>query len=274
MNQFGKVLLAAENWTIPQKEQHGTTALSNINVILENCLSEWSCKFFAFSDSEIVLSWVIYEKTKLTTFVRNRVINIRSKMGLDILHHVEGTQNPTDVGTRPELITADSVRPGSVWLTGKDWMRLSMSKAQEIGVVKTVEDIKLTNDKKKIFKEGIAYDTFSDVDQGFFAIAKVYAIYDDKIVKRQKFSNYIYPPLKRSFTALVRITALVLLAHAKLMKPVIKLRIRKGEQSKQALKALDFPPARFKVFNSQIGRIETGDSEIRDTNTGKLLNYF
>ena len=69
---------------------------------------------------------------------------------------MDGKENPTDVGTRPELITADSVRPGSVWLAGKDWMKCSMEKAKERGVIKTVEDIKLSNDKKKTFKEGIA----------------------------------------------------------------------------------------------------------------------
>ena len=112
-------------------------------------------------------------KTKLTTFVRNRVVNIRTKMGLEFLYHVNGTENPTDVGTRPELITSDSVRPGSVWLTGKNWMRLSINKAQEEGVIKTVEDIKLTNEKKKTFKEGIAYDTFDNVEQGLFAVARI-----------------------------------------------------------------------------------------------------
>ena len=150
---FGKGLLAAENWTNPQKELHGLSALSNLKVILENCLSDWISCFLAFTDSEIALCWTIYEKNKLTTFVRNRVINIRTKMGVEILHHVDGKENPTDVGTRPELITSDSVRPGSVWLCGMDWMKLSIHKAQEAGVIKTVEDIKLTNDKKKTFTQ-------------------------------------------------------------------------------------------------------------------------
>jgi len=33
-------------------------------------------------------------------------------------------------------------------------MKFSISKAQELNIIKTVEDIKLTNDKKKILKEG------------------------------------------------------------------------------------------------------------------------
>ena len=115
---FGKGLLAAENWTIPQKELHGLSALSNLKVVLENCLGNWIGEFCAFTDSEIALCWTIYERTKLTTFVKNRVVNIRTKMGLEILHHVDGKENPTDEGTRPELITPDSVRPGYVERTG------------------------------------------------------------------------------------------------------------------------------------------------------------
>ena len=79
----------------------------------------------------------IYEKNKLTTFVRNRVVNIREKMGLDNLYHVEGLSNPSDVGTRPDDITADSVKPGSVWLKGKPWMNMSVEQAKHEGTIKT-----------------------------------------------------------------------------------------------------------------------------------------
>ena len=64
------------------------------------------------------------------------MVNIRTKLGLDLLYHVDGKQNPADVGTRPELITAESVKPGSVWLKGTDWMKLSIDKAKESGVIK------------------------------------------------------------------------------------------------------------------------------------------
>ena len=106
--------------------------------------------YYAFSDSEIAVCWSIYEKVKLSTFTRNRVVNIRSKLDIDMIHHVEGKSNPTDVGTRPELVTADSVKPGSVWLTGTRWMKLSINKAKVIGVIRSAKDIKLSNDEKKL----------------------------------------------------------------------------------------------------------------------------
>ena len=141
-------------------------------------------EFLCLGDSENVLSWIIYEKVKLTTFVRNRVANIREKMGLDVLHHVEGISNPTDVGTRSAEITAYSVRPGSVWLKGKPWMNMSIEQAKQEGVVKHVDDIKLSNDKKKIFGEGVAYDTFDTTDTGVFAVTRIGKVDKEEVALR------------------------------------------------------------------------------------------
>ena len=71
------------------------------------------------------------------------------KLDLSTLHHVSGEFNPCDVGTRPDKIDANSVRPGSVWMSGHEWMKLSLEDAQASGVIKPVETIKLQNDNKK-----------------------------------------------------------------------------------------------------------------------------
>ena len=276
---FGKGLLAQENWTIPQKELHGMSALSNLKVILENSLGSWVQGFYCFGDSEIALSWVIYERVKLTTFVRNRVINIRTKMGLELLHHIEGPNNPTVIGTRPEEITAESVKPGSVWLKGKPWMNMSIQKAKEIGVIKHVDDIKLTNEKKKGFKEGIVFDTFDETsDTGVFAVAKVGKIDQTKFAERQVKVDYIYPPLKRSFKSLVRITALVLLAWTKFKVLLVKKQISRGEKLKCDLKELDSKPPAFSVFHwTSKADTEEKDEDFPKTHSqvkGKLGDYF
>ena len=268
---FGKGLLAQENWTIPNKELHGLSALSNLKVILENCLGGWIQSFHAFSDSEIALCWSIYEKVKLTTFVRNRVINIRSKLGIELLHHVDGKQNPCDVGTRPDLITAESVKPGSVWLSGCEWMKGSLDKAKKEGVIKTVDDIKLSNEKKKSFKEGIAYDSFDEVDQGIFAVRMVGKIDVQKMSERIMFSDYLYDPLKRSFPALVRITAWVLLAGFKWKRALIRKKIERGELPSSAeldWKKSRFPPPKFSVFTYESSFVP------RDSKQVNLCSHF
>ena len=253
---FGKGLLAPDNWTIPQKELHGMSGLSNLKVILQNSLGGWVKEFLCFGDSEIVLSWIIYEKVKLTTFVRNRVVNIREKMGLDALHHVEGISNPTDVGTRPAEITADSVKPGSVWLKGKPWMTKSIEQAKQQGIVKHVDDIKLSNDMKKTFGEGVAYDTFDTTETGVFAVARIGKLDKEKIAQRILKAKYIYSPLKRNFRSLVLVTGFILEVVRKWLRRLIKLRILKNECTEADLENLDLKEPVFSIFSCNKGAVE------------------
>ena len=55
---FAKGLLGDENWTIPLKELHGLSILSNVKVICENSLQSWTDSFYAFNDSEISLFFI------------------------------------------------------------------------------------------------------------------------------------------------------------------------------------------------------------------------
>ena len=224
------------------------SAIADIKPVLENSIGGWVDSFYAFSDSEIAICLAIYDRVKLTTFVRNRVINVRTKLGLDILHHVDGKHNPTDVGTRPELITAESVKPGSVWLKGTEWMKLSIDKAIESGVIKTAGDIKLSNDEKKVFKKELVYDTFEEENLGTFAVRRVEKLDKKEIEERIRFSNYIYPPLKRSLQPTVRVIALVMLACKIFKKRLLLKQIERKEKTKDDLKELDFPEQKFKVF--------------------------
>ena len=96
---FGKGLLVPDNMKIPDMELHGLATGTHVQTIIENVLGDWIEESASFCDSKIALSWTCYERVKLTTFVRNRVTAIRSKIDLDSLYHVDGKFNPTDVGT-------------------------------------------------------------------------------------------------------------------------------------------------------------------------------
>ena len=91
------------------------------------------------------------------------------------MYHVDGNLNPADIGTRPDKISVESVKPGSVWLKGHPWMCRSIDQARKDGVIKNIEDIKLNNEKKKIIKDGIIFDTFdtSNDDSGVFAVVNL-----------------------------------------------------------------------------------------------------
>ena len=198
-----KNLLAPEGWSTPKLELHALSTLANIAAILEDTLGDWLEIIIAAGDSEIALAWTIYEKCKLHVFHRMRVSNIRNKLNMENLFHVDGKENISDLGTRPDLLTVEQLSPGSEWLAGKPWMRCSVENAIESGVLKKTKDIILDNEKKKIFKEAIIYDSFDDQIKA----TTVLTVDIKKVVERESYSRYIYPPLKRSFRPTVRIIA-------------------------------------------------------------------
>ena len=83
-------------------------------------------------------------------------------------------------------------------------------------------------------------------------MARVTAIDSEKIFSRQHFSNYLFPPLKRSFNSLVRIVALVLMAKSKFKLLLFRKQIKMKESEARDLKLLDPPPQKFKVFSSHL----------------------
>ena len=141
--------------------------------------------------------------------MRSRVTAIISKIDLDLLYHIDGKFNPTNVGTRPDEITVDSVRPGSIWLKGHPWMQRSLEEARKEGIIKHIEDIKLNNENKKKVKDGIVFNVFdkSDDKAGVSAVWNLAKEDCMKVADCEVSSNYLYPLLKRNFTSVVRITS-------------------------------------------------------------------
>ena len=91
--------------------------------------------------------------------------------------------------------------------------------AKEKGVIKHVEDIKLSNGGKKIFREGVVFDTFVE-ENDVFAVANFSKEDIKKIAERETVREhlYLYPPLKHNCRSLVRISAYVLLVSRKWLK--------------------------------------------------------
>ena len=119
-------------------------------------------------------------------------------MKLDQLHHVQGLENCADVGTRLDSVKTECLLPGAPWLSGREWMRKPYKQAIADGVIKTVREIRLSNEAKKQLKEGIVFDQF-EADEATFPVIMVNSIDVKKIAEREAFSEYIFPPLKRSF---------------------------------------------------------------------------
>ena len=259
---FAKGLLCPEGWTIPARELQALAMGADTATFLGNTLGHWldMDEIYLGSDSRIALAWVVYERVKLDVYYRNRVSQIRSQVGLNRLFHVEGKENVADIGTRPDILSIEHFCPGSEWEKGKPWMKLEVKQAEEQGVIKPVEMIKLEDEEKKAFKKGITYDDFT-LNPMIVALSARHGIDHEKIQQRLEFSEYLFNPLLRSFKSVVRITALVLKAVRLFKRKRIQGLIRDGKVGEEALKESDVPPAKFTVF-AVIAAIPSNDSSI------------
>ena len=243
---FSKNLLAPEDWSIPKLELHALSVLATIAWILKQTLGDWIEIIISCSDSEIAICWSMYDNCKMHVFHRLRVSNIRNKLDLSSLYHIDGLENLADTGTRPDLLTAEKLSAGSEWINGKSWMKEPLETVIDMKILKPAKDIILDNEKKKAFKEGMIYDSLECATTNHI----VCGIDCRKIVETENFSNYIYPPLKRSFPSFVRIIAIILTATRKFKKLLLKARMKRGEIEKEAVKSIDFGPVKFQSFNS------------------------
>ena len=220
---FGKGLLGPEQLTLPQKELHVLSVGADVFELMCNVLDGWIEEILVGSDSEIALCWTLYESIKLNQYNRVRAINIVSKINLQDLYHVIGSENPADIGTRSKMISADDVMPGSVYLCGKPWMKLKKEDAVKAGIIKSVNDIKLGHEQKRVMKKGIVFDSFEQEDQTILATLVTARMDVKKVAERELEALYPFSPLLRNFLSFVDITALVI-KPVKLLK---KMRLKK-----------------------------------------------
>ena len=147
-------------------------------------------------------------------------------------------------------------------------MTRSYEEAVKQGIIKSVLDIKLSNEAKKVMKEGIVFDQF-EADDDKVAVAKINLIDVKKVAEREAFSDYIFPPLKRSFRPTVRIISLVLLAVRKFKEGALKARIKAGKVRKEELDKLKPVNVKFSMF----GIVDTEENRKKNPN-GKLSRMF
>ena len=73
-----------------------------------------------WSDSQVVLQFVVNESRMFQTFVANRVSEIRDSTSPTQWRHVPGTQNPADICSRG--LSASQLRESSLWWRGPDFL--------------------------------------------------------------------------------------------------------------------------------------------------------
>ena len=112
--------------TIPRLELCGAHLLTQI---LHHCKEVFSLSLkdvFAWTDSTIVLNWLVGSPRRFKTYVGNRVSSIMELISPDRWNHVNGLENPADCASRG--LFPSELLNFTLWWDGPKWLQLNPDK--------------------------------------------------------------------------------------------------------------------------------------------------
>ena len=131
--------------TIPRLELCGAHLLSQLLYHIQQVFNIPLNCIYAWTDSTIVLNWLVETPRRFKTFVGNRVSHIVELVSPDRWSHVNGTDNPADCASRglfpSELLEHD------LWWNGPEWLKLPSSDWPKLT---TSPDPEPSNEEKEV----------------------------------------------------------------------------------------------------------------------------
>ena len=265
---IGRSLLAKEDSSIPKEELEAATIGSNLLSITRKALEGWVKDYMLISDSCIALCWLTAEDLRLSLFHRNRCIQVLMNTDSSKLFFVRTDQNPSDVATRADKVTEDSVGPDSIWEKGMEWMNDDIDKAIENDFIKPASELRMVESEEREFDKGLIFSKTPEV------LVRGHAVSEDRVAKiaaRAEFSDYIIQPSKHNFRKIVKITALV-------YKFIRKLLERKGKSLKPEKKTFKMFPASFINWGAEGAGSPDGNQDpivtIENEDIARSLKYW
>ena len=107
--------------TIPRLELCGAHLLSQLLHHVQGVLHIPSTNVFAWTDSTIVLNWIVGNPRRFKTYVGNRVSSIVENIPPERWNHVNGTDNPADCASRG--LFPSELLEHHLWWSGPEWLR-------------------------------------------------------------------------------------------------------------------------------------------------------
>ena len=112
--------------TIPRLELCGAQLLAQILYHCKEVFSTPLKDVFAWTNSTIVLNWLVGNPRRFKIYVSNRVSTIVELISPDRLNHVSGLENPADCASRG--LFPSELLDFALWWDGPKWLRLSQDK--------------------------------------------------------------------------------------------------------------------------------------------------
>ncbi|XP_076661018.1 uncharacterized protein LOC143364711 [Halictus rubicundus] len=111
--------------SLARLELCGANLLANLYVSIKDSLTNSVAKTTFWTDSTVVLHWLMKSPSNLKTFVANRIAEIQTKTRITDWRHIRTTDNPADLLSRG--ITAKELLNNKRWTFGPDWLTLDKS---------------------------------------------------------------------------------------------------------------------------------------------------
>ena len=109
--------------SIPRLELCGAHVLAQLLRHAKDVFQLPMNSIFAWTDSTIVLSWLMGNPRRFKTFVGNRVLSIIDQIPPDRWSHVSGIENPADCASRG--LMPSELMEHKLWWNGPPWLRLA-----------------------------------------------------------------------------------------------------------------------------------------------------
>ena len=104
------VLSNQSNWVISRKELEAAQICSELMLLASKALHRYRCSIHFWTDSQVVLKWIVNPDLHLAHFVKRGVDKILVVSSPEAWNYVNTSVNPADVGTRESSVKhADSV---------------------------------------------------------------------------------------------------------------------------------------------------------------------
>ncbi|GFX28720.1 integrase catalytic domain-containing protein [Trichonephila clavipes] len=128
--------------TIPRLELCGALLLAELISVIQKALRTKPAECFLWTDSTIVLSWLMKPPIKENIFVKNRITKILNLTSTDEWYHIPGKLNPSDCATRG--LSLQQLMNAEYWWKGPDWINNDLK--EELASAKILTTCKVEAD--------------------------------------------------------------------------------------------------------------------------------
>ncbi|CAL1286661.1 unnamed protein product [Larinioides sclopetarius] len=135
--------------SIPRLELNGALLLAKLFSVLVNTLSDYVINFYAWTDSQVVLSWLSAPPRSWKPFIANRTSEILERIPRSRWRYVPTKENPADIGSRG--VSPKDLPDCRLWWEGPQFLSSSEADWPKQPVLKDNDEHIIKEKKKSAF---------------------------------------------------------------------------------------------------------------------------